>query len=404
MELLLDRNDIIQTGPCARGTLAVLPQGSNKQQKMAVGELSGAIQCFSIKRGEVAMAFKTLPSRHRVTALGLGKGKNQRDRIFVAEEHSVRGLNKKGREFFSFQTNLTEDISHLGVQETEVWVFGEYVHNSFEDSKEKNFYIAPDRINDSELVLVGKSYAPVLACQDRLIRVLNGSEVSKEISVEGGAPTCVRYILESHDLLNRYPGAKEILYGTENGAIGQLFLDSDALCKGFTIENPKKLGVVSALYSGIDLTKDGVNDVVVGRDDGSLEVYSLDEAGQVQQVFKTQLPQSITGLEGGYITSPNSQDLVVHTFSGKVLAYSQPGAGLFTPVLPSKAKKADEELEVQRELDTKIKGLREEVKILTSQLKESKCVEYVDTSDTMHCSLRAAICTVAVWFHHTPKS
>lgn len=376
MELVLNRNDIIQTGPCGRGTLAVLPQGSNKQQKMAVGELSGAIQCFSIKRGEVAMAFKTLPSKHRVTALSLGKGKNQRDRIFVGEGYSVRGLNKKGREFFSFQTNLTEEISNVAVHETEVWVFGEYVHNSFEDCKEKNFYIAPDRINASEVVLVGKSYTPVLACQDRLVRVLNGSEVSKEIVVESGAPTCLRYILESHDPLNRYPGAKEILYGTENGAVGQLFLDSDSLCNGFTIENPKKLGAVSALYSGIDLTKDGVNDIVVGRDDGSLEVYSLDEAGQVQQVFKTQLPQSINGLEGGYITSPNSQDLVVHTFSGKVLAYSQQGAGLFMPQSPSKAKKGNEEIEAQRELETKIKGLRDEVKILTNELKESKCAIY----------------------------
>lgn len=36
--------------------------------------------------------------------------------------------------------------------------------------------------------------------------------------------------------------------------------------------------------SGIDFTKTGSTDIVVAREDGHLEVYDMDEAGQLQQV------------------------------------------------------------------------------------------------------------------------
>eukprot|EP00882_Tetradesmus_deserticola_P032851 GHRQ01037474.1.p1 GENE.GHRQ01037474.1~~GHRQ01037474.1.p1 ORF type:complete len:156 (+),score=21.45 GHRQ01037474.1:730-1197(+) len=62
MELQLHRIDLLQTSAAAPGTLVVLPPGENKTQKVAVGDLSGAVQCFCVKKGEVALTFKTLPS------------------------------------------------------------------------------------------------------------------------------------------------------------------------------------------------------------------------------------------------------------------------------------------------------------------------------------------------------
>ena len=47
-------------------TLQVMPLGHNKQQKVAVGDSSGVIQCFSLKKGEVVVAFKTLPTEEAV--------------------------------------------------------------------------------------------------------------------------------------------------------------------------------------------------------------------------------------------------------------------------------------------------------------------------------------------------
>jgi hypothetical protein len=45
----------------------------------------------------------------------------------------------------------------------------------------------------------------------------------------------------------------------------------------------------------------------------------VDRQGQPQLVVATQLSESITSVDGGYITSPASPDVIVHTFTGKVI-------------------------------------------------------------------------------------
>jgi hypothetical protein len=60
---------------------------------------------------------------------------------------------------------------------------------------------------------------PVLACQDRYVRVLRGSVPCYEAPTSA-APTTLKYVLESHDPQQRFPHAKEVLYGTEAGGGG----------------------------------------------------------------------------------------------------------------------------------------------------------------------------------------
>jgi hypothetical protein len=42
--------------------------------------------------------------------------------------------------------------------------------------------------------------------------------------------------------------------------------------QGFLLPNPGKLGAITAIFSAVDYSKSGTCDMVVGRDDGSLEV------------------------------------------------------------------------------------------------------------------------------------
>lgn len=44
----------------------MLPPGEKKTQKVAVGDAAGVVQCFSVKRGEVALSFKGMPGRDKV--------------------------------------------------------------------------------------------------------------------------------------------------------------------------------------------------------------------------------------------------------------------------------------------------------------------------------------------------
>lgn len=62
-----------------------------------------------------------------------------------------------------------------------------------------------------------------------------------------------------------------------------------------------------AIYSAIDFSKDGINDVVIGRDTGSIEIYGFNTQQQPVLIFSTCLEESINSIDGGCFTSPNVQ-------------------------------------------------------------------------------------------------
>lgn len=78
------------------------------------------------------------------------------------------------------------------------------------------------------------------------------------------------------------------------------------------------LTVLTLFLHELHVLQTGCADIVIGREDGSLEVWDIDTQGQPQLVVSTQLPESITAVDGGYITNAGSPDIIVHTFTGKV--------------------------------------------------------------------------------------
>lgn len=126
------------------------------------------------------------------------------------------------------------------------------------------------------------------------------------------------------------------MYGTDNGLVGQYFLDSSSMRPGWVLgAGAKKAGVTALALC--DVTLSGFDDVVVGRDDGSVEVYPYEPNGSgasgdsmggdgmgggVEAVFTRALNESITSVVRGQLVANNSQDLVVSTYSGKVLAFT----------------------------------------------------------------------------------
>ena len=83
MELELHRVDLLQTAAAAPGALRVLPPGEKKTQQVVVGDSTGVVQCFSVKKGEVALAFKTVPGPQKVRGL---------DALRVRKGHACRQL------------------------------------------------------------------------------------------------------------------------------------------------------------------------------------------------------------------------------------------------------------------------------------------------------------------------
>lgn len=66
MELDLRRVDYLQVASVSRGTLQLLASQKSGTQKVVVGDDTGAITCFAIKKGEVRQGTVRLAAARRV--------------------------------------------------------------------------------------------------------------------------------------------------------------------------------------------------------------------------------------------------------------------------------------------------------------------------------------------------
>ena len=87
--------------------MQLLPVGKKKKQKLVIGDDSGEVVCFEMKKGEAQPVFKTTVEGSGVNVLALGGSLAKRDKVFVASGQSIYGINKKGKQFFKLISSLT---------------------------------------------------------------------------------------------------------------------------------------------------------------------------------------------------------------------------------------------------------------------------------------------------------
>merc|ERR1719379_1968293 len=126
------------------GTLCILPVGKKKQQKVVIGDDSGVLTVFYMKKGEVSIEWKSPALGREITSVVLQLGK---DKIFVGCGQSIHGFTRKGKEFVKIKTNLSETIHHLFVDENVIWTGGEYMMNIYDQCKDAGFVMVKDHIN-----------------------------------------------------------------------------------------------------------------------------------------------------------------------------------------------------------------------------------------------------------------
>jgi Bardet-Biedl syndrome 7 protein len=149
MELELTRVDYALVGITLQNSMKILPtKKAKEQQKIVVGDQDGVVQLFSAKKDELVVHFKTVPNQ-KITSVQLGGSiGNISDRIYVANDSQIIGYNKKGKVFFSFDTNLTEPIKSLYVVGNDLIVCGNHVYTHYKECKESGSYLCGDTIID----------------------------------------------------------------------------------------------------------------------------------------------------------------------------------------------------------------------------------------------------------------
>ncbi|XP_036170891.1 Bardet-Biedl syndrome 7 protein isoform X1 [Myotis myotis] len=360
MDLHLHRADYVQVGVTAQKTMKLLPatRGS-ATQKVVIGDHEGVVLCFGMKKGEAVAVFKTLPGQ-KIARLELGGILNTpQEKIFVAAGSEIRGFTKRGKQFLSFETNLTESIKAMHISGSDLLLSASYIYSHYCDCKDQHYYLSGDRINDVICLPVERlpHLTPVLACQDRLLRVLQGSDVVFEIEVSG-PPT----VLALHNG-NGGDSGEDVLFGTSDGKLGLIQITAPTPTHKWEIQNEKKRGGILCVDS-FDIMGDGVKDLLVGRDDGMVEVYSFNNASEPVLRFDQALSESVTSIQGGCVGKDGYDEIVVSTYSGWV-------TGLTTEPV-HKEGGPGEELRLNQETQHKLACLRSELEQLQLKVAQER--------------------------------
>ena len=115
-------------------------------------------------------------SRKDVSRIEKVAGKQRKDRVTFALGSYVYAYNKEGKSYFSFDSNLTEALKYVCVEEYGVWTVGEYMINYFEvvnnEINDVNYFLCPAQIIDCFIhSLDGYNFCAILSCKDKVIRI-----------------------------------------------------------------------------------------------------------------------------------------------------------------------------------------------------------------------------------------
>ncbi|XP_063422996.1 Bardet-Biedl syndrome 7 protein homolog isoform X1 [Mytilus trossulus] len=318
MELNLSRVDYLQVGVTSQKTTKLFPGAVGKTQRIVVGDQDGLLQCLQMKKGDAQVIFKAV-SPKGITRVELGGPVGgARERVFVSTGSEIKGYTKKGKNFLSFDTNLSEPIQSMFVEGADLFTCGNYVYNHYKDCKDTNYFLSADKISDVLCLPMEKNddITPVLACQDRVLRVLQDAELLYEVEVPG-PPVVLQLYGKEADISDGGEEGNEILYGTSDGRVGLVQIGRFAPSHRWELPNEKRNGGVLSL-DNFDITADGVLDLIVGRDDGLVEIYSYDEAEEPVQRFNHTLSESVTSVQGGCVATPGYDEIVCSTYAGWV--------------------------------------------------------------------------------------
>ncbi|XP_044255366.1 Bardet-Biedl syndrome 7 protein homolog [Tribolium madens] len=290
MELELSRVDYTIVGITSQNCLKLLPPSVSKEpQKVAVADSDGILQIFSVKKEDIQLHFKTLPGP-KISSLQLGGAHgSSSDKIFIAAENEVRGYTKKGKLFLTFDSGMTETVLSMFVLGNDLFLCGRHIYNHYRDCKDVGSYLCGDQIVDVIAFYADRTrrLMSLIACEGRMIRALEHARVTLSMEVES-APTLL-HVLEQE-------GTKTVLFGTVDGRIGILDVEKLHGFDRWLIDNSSNSSTISCVDT-YDMTSGGTKNLILGRQDGTIEVYVINVNDKLDSSVLIYSHVSTTGLD-----------------------------------------------------------------------------------------------------------
>ena len=171
-----------------KNCLTILPlEPKRKLQKFVIGN-ERQLEYWEYKKGEFLQSYKSPEPLPNEISRVVISGSHDKAAVFIAIGTTIKGVTKRGKDFFKLDTTHTEAIQNLHVLGTNLWSSGIYTLNCFASQNnaiaDKYFYVCDDKINQM-LVYHGdlsnqrgsEEAFVFLACNDSTVKVLtdNGS-------------------------------------------------------------------------------------------------------------------------------------------------------------------------------------------------------------------------------------
>ncbi|KAK6102273.1 hypothetical protein QQG55_7810 [Brugia pahangi] len=361
MELTLTRIDYAQIGITCKRSMRIIPTNQNTKKKskfldkIVCGGHSGTVLCFGRKDGETQVIFKTPPGPKLVCiCLGGALGMIQ-DKIFCAYEDRVKGYTKKGKQFLTFDSNMVEPISCMYIYGVEMFLCAERNFNHFHDCVDANTYLCGDQINDVlclpivEGSWVGRGITPIIACNDKTIKVIEGSKLSYEIGLND-IPNVLHLFMNDGGF-----NKQKVLYGTKDGHLGLVDLSSET---GTLIwEIPTKNASTITCICCYPMTNGSTPNIIIGKEDGLIELYVVDSTDKATFCQSYQCEDSVLNVQCGRVSSPDFDEIVVSTHIGWVFALTT------EPI-----DKLNSTMALSPQVEVKVQELRNEIENLQQKI------------------------------------
>jgi Bardet-Biedl syndrome 7 protein len=222
---------------------------------------------------------------------------------------------------------LTETIQSIAVEDTRIWTGCEFLHNLYDNGKEVAYYISSGQINHLSVCHLTREneYDTILACQDRYIRILHVSTPFVEI------PTNFPVISLAHLELDRNPSQNgrrvgHLFFGTSKGTLGYVrVVPNGSYEMMWELEDSEKKSAINCIKL-YDVNKDNFPEILIGRDDGRIEVYKFNTPDDLsyapQCIFVKDINQSIRSIECGIVNTPDYPEIIIAAYSGKVISFT----------------------------------------------------------------------------------
>ncbi|MCP9257568.1 Bardet-Biedl syndrome 7 protein [Dirofilaria immitis] len=271
--------------------------------KIVCGNSNGIVMCFGRKNDETQIIFKTIPGP-KIVCICLGGA--------------------------------------LGMVQDKIFVPMKIVSKA---------YLCMDRINDIiclpivEGSWIGRGITPIIACNDKTIKVIEGSKLSYEIGLND-IPNVLHLFMND--------GAK-VLYGTKDGHLGLIDLSPES---GKLIwEIPTKSTSVITCIHCYPITNGSTPDIIIGKEDGLIEIYTVDNTDKATFCKSHQCEDYVISVQCGRVSSPNFDEIVVCTHMGWIF-------GLTTEAI----EKSISTSVLSPQIEVKVQQLRNEIEKLEQKL------------------------------------